>query len=460
MKVLKVKNSWFKDSDLRLDAAYHLSDGTITNHKLKSCPYKTLNLQQCAKNIFKGNIFKRVYVDNETNGFPFLTASDMMTAELKAGKYISKKYSDVEHLRLKKGWILISRSGTLGNTVYTNEDFEQFIGTDDLIRIEPDDSIILSGFLYAYLSSKYGYGLLTQSGYGGVIQHIEPHHIESISVPVFPEDKQQLIHQLIVEASELRVEANKLLSKAIQSIENMYRMHLPKNIIGVKTGKVSIKNLLNNGQQRLDSPVYLSSAKNILDKEELEFATISELNFQVFRPGIFKRVKVNSKGIPYIKGSELNKTNPFGNCEYLSRKQTPFLDQLLLKENQILFTCAGTVGDIKMITREYEEKGAIGSQDIIRIEQNGAKLSISYLFAFLKTGFCNDYIQSLKYGSVIERVEPFHVQSIPIIIPEREFEEEIIELISEYNSNSYLSFIKENQAIALIEKEIDLWQVS
>src|SRR5690606_12419818 len=152
----------------------------------------------------------------------------------------------------------------------------------------------------------------------------------------------------------------------IQSIENMYRMHLPKNIIGVKTGKVSIKNLLNNGQQRLDSPVYLSSAKNILDKEELEFATISELNFQVFRPGRFKRVKVNSKGIPYINGSEVDKTNPFRNCEYLSRKQTPFLDQSRLKENQILFSCAGTVGDIKMITREYEEKGAIGSQDITR----------------------------------------------------------------------------------------------
>jgi restriction endonuclease S subunit len=55
---------------------------------------------------------------------------------------------------------------------------------------------MLSGFLYAYLASKYGYTLLTQSGFGGVVKHINAEHVANIPVPILPESKQQEIHNL------------------------------------------------------------------------------------------------------------------------------------------------------------------------------------------------------------------------------------------------------------------------
>ena len=140
MKTINIKNNWFAESDLRLDASYHLSDGPLTKLKLKNAPYKISELSSVTVKIFKGNIFKRTYVSNAKYGYPFLTASDMMKSDIEGGKFISRKYTDVANLLIKEGWILVSRSGTLGNVTFTNKDFEGILGTDDLIRIIPNNS--------------------------------------------------------------------------------------------------------------------------------------------------------------------------------------------------------------------------------------------------------------------------------------------------------------------------------
>jgi len=228
------------------------------------------------------------------------------------------------------------------------------------------------------------------------------------------------------------------------------------------TGKSSILELLNNYQKRLDSPTYVNDGVSAIEKLKLKglvFHSIKSLNFKVTRPGIFKRIKVQGKnGLPYIKGSELNKLNPFNSCEYLSKTKTPFLDELKLREDQILFTCAGTVGDTKLISKEFEEKFSIGSQDIIRIDGRNSELSVYYLFAYLKTKIIIDFIQSLKYGSVIERVEPFHVDMIPVWIPEPDYIRLVDKKVKKYKDLLYIAFKQEEEAINLIEKEIESWQ--
>ena len=167
------------------------------------------------------------------------------------------------------------------------------------------------------------------------------------------------------------------------------------------------------------------------------------------------------KGIPYIKGSEIFMANPFRRCEHLSKSRTPFVDEMLLKEGQILVTCAGSCGNIKLITKEYEEKEAIGSQDIIRIDSNYRDedylFNKEYLFTYLQLPFVYSYFQSLKYGSVIERIEPFHVESIPIIEPSIELSNGIKVLIRKYMDSQYKAFVSEEKAIRMVEEEIEKW---
>jgi 2-phospho-L-lactate guanylyltransferase (CobY/MobA/RfbA family) len=63
----------------------------------------------------------------------------------------------------------------------------------------------------------------------------------------------------------------------------------------------------------------------------------------------------------------------------------------------------------------------------------------------------------MKYGSVIERIEPFHVESIPVVEPTEELSKEITSLIDEYMDCTYHAYTAENKAIKKVEDEIEKW---
>jgi len=460
MKIAKINNKHIVQEFLRFDPTFHLSDSIQLKEILSVQPYRLSTVGEQSKDIFFGNIFSRIFVQDEKFGVPYMTASDMMKSDINSGKFIAKRQAEKLHnLIIKKDWILISCSGTLGNVIYTNELFENKMGTHDLIRIIPQNGEVKSGFLYAYLASKYGYTLLTQSSFGGVIKHINPEHVANIPVPIFPQEKQEQIHNLITEAAQLRVEANRLLEEAVEMLSNFIGLDFQEK--EKLSGKVSLKEIYQSLSTRIDPPTFINNgvkAMEIIRDSGRELVSLSEIDgITVYRPGIFKRNYVE-KGLPYIKGSELFNINPFVRCDNLSKTKTPFVDEMALKENQILITCAGSCGLVKVITKEYEEREAIGSQDIIRLQSENVLFTSEYLFVYLQLPFVYDYIQSMKYGSVIERIEPFHVQSIPVVVPTEELSANITSLITNYKNNVYQAFSNENQAISLVENEIALWQ--
>ena len=63
----------------------------------------------------------------------------------------------------------------------------------------------------------------------------------------------------------------------------------------------------------------------------------------------------------------------------------------------------------------------------------------------------------MKYGSEIERIEPFHVESIPVIEPSKEISQQITTLIQQYMDYTYHAFNAEETAINLVEHEIESW---
>ena len=362
-------------------------------------------------------------------------------------------------MMLRKGWTLISRSGTIGNCAFANAKHAQKLASEDVIRLVPNN-ILRGGLVYAYLASKHGHSLLTQGTFGAVIQHIEPNFIASLPIPKFPDVFQQEVDDLIHESARLREEAAKALKDAIIILSDYVNAKLSQ--AKCKTSVVNIQDIRKSLQQRIDPPALMNEGVEAMQEviSRLPYKLLGELGVVVRRPGIFKRIYVEN-GIPYIKGSEIFLTNPFQRCEHLSKTRTPFIDEMKLKEGQILVTCAGSCGNIKMITREYEEKQSIGSQDIIRIDSSdeltGNLINKEYLFTYLQLPFVYSYIQSMKYGSVIERIEPFHVESIPVVVPPQELSCKIQDKIRNYMNATYKAFNAEEKAIKLVEKEIEKW---
>lgn len=441
---------------LRFDAGFHLSEGQSVKHAIGKLPYKSFFIKDVAERIFYCGRARRVYVSKKEHGIPFLSGSNILQADLENVKLASKKYTpNLEEMKLQKGWTLISRSGTIGNCAFATAKHAQKLGSEDVIRLVPNN-VFKGGLVYAYLASKYGHSLLTQGTFGAVIQHIEPDFISSLPIPKFPDEFQNKVDDLIQESARLREEAADALHEAITNLSNFIGASFNK--VRFKASSVKSQDILKSLQQRLDPPALINDGVITMNevKNRLPFKLIGDIDGKVYRPGIFKRIYVED-GIPYIKGSEIFLTDPFRRCDKLSRTRTPFIDEMAMKEGQILITCAGSVGDIKMITKEYEDKKSIGSQDIIRLESNDPLYTREYMFVYLQLPFVYDYIQSMKYGSVIERVEPFHIESIPVVEPTKEISEEITSIIRNYMDCTYKAFNAEETAISMVEAEIEKW---
>jgi len=199
--------------DYRLDAHFYnpmakLIVENITKHCLKND--KLYNVADCS---FRGSRSTRNYVDKD-NGIAFLSGKNIIQIRPDF-KYISKsETANLDDMLLSEGQILISRSGTLGRTVLIYKNYEGCAASEHLIRVKPDAKIIDSGYLYAFLSSDYGYHQLLRYKHGAVIDEITEDQISQSVIPL-PSDKQQKeIGDLVRKAYELRAEAIKLEDEA------------------------------------------------------------------------------------------------------------------------------------------------------------------------------------------------------------------------------------------------------
>ena len=439
---------------MRFDGSYHNADANIYDAVIKK--HSSHNLSYYCSEIFASGRNKRVYTRPEF-GYPFLSNSDVVSSNpFMSCKYSSKKYGFDETAVLKAGMIVTGRVGAIGQTAFIPAYLEKAkaMGSDNIIRISVKSSE-KNGYIYAYLASKLGNLSVWKHATGGVQPFITDAMVASIPIPSFPEDFQNKINDLVLESARLREEAADVLEKAIALLSGFigdsFMLTDKKHV-----GKVSLKSITSTLNLRFDPPVYINKGVSTVQKLSCKTIPLGECNARFWYPGIFKRTYVKD-GLPYIKGSSLFEVNPFIRCDFLSRSRTPGLKELWLKEGQILMSCAGICGQVKLITKEYEDKKAIGSPDIIRIQPMDSLYTKEYLFTYLQLPFVYDYMQSLKYGSVIERFDIDTIKTIPVVTPTKELSEEITEIIKRYSDCTYRAFNAEEKAIRMVEQEIEKW---
>ncbi|MGZ9675651.1 methylation-associated defense system restriction endonuclease subunit S MAD5 [Flavobacterium sp. GNP001] len=439
------------EKDKRLDSKSYLNEGSLNQIKIYKSKYKIEFLKNLTSSIFNGARFKRYYVRDRQFGIPFMGSSDMLKLHIDDLKYISNKYSkNINKLILEKNWILVSCSGTIGNTVYTNDDFIGKTASQHIMRVIPNDNI-KSGYLYAYLSSKYGYSFLTQGTYGAVIQHIEPNHIKDVPVPLLPENKQLEVHNLIMDSAQIRVKANNLLRESIELFEN--ELNDCEVNLGYQFDRISSSNIFSKNK-RFDSQYQVLWKKIKSEYKELKYLKINDLASNIFVGGRGKRNYV-SNGTPFLSSSDMMLFNPVRTTKYISNN-TPGLKSMKVEKYDILISRSGTVGNTILVGDSLN--GIVVSEHALRLKIDSAKISPNYVFAFLKTKTGKKTMEASSFGSVIITLNEDLIGDIDIPILDEKLQNLISEKVENYINALDKATNKENQAIDLIEKEIDAWQ--
>lgn len=450
MKTATINICAVRSIHFRSDASYHLSEGQHVQRSIASSPYPLLSIRQVADDIFIGNRARRVYVKNAKYGIPFLSSSDILKADLDNVKLASKKYTpDIERMSLKKGWTLISRSGTIGNCAFANAKHAQKLASEHVIRLIPNN-ILREGLIYAYLASKYGHSLLTQGTFGAVIQHIEPAFVGSIAIPQFPESFQQEVDDLIQKSARLREEASDALEYAIGYFDTLFLMPFKESCLG----KVSSKEILTSINKRFEASFHISEGKDIdkYIKEHYEWKSLGEVCSNISRPDIFKRYYVK-KGITFLGGADIFLATPDSE-KRLSSKKTANIEVLMIKEGTILLPRSGTIGNVAWAHAGHAQK--LASEHVIRITPNDI-LRAGYVYAFLASKYGKKLIQRYIFGSVIQHVEPPHLKLIPVPIIDKKVMDDIHDKVMVYSSAMGKAIEYERKAITMVEQEIEKW---
>ena len=371
MITARAKTAWLAEPGARLDAAYHLSEGRQAKIHIDAFKGDAATLSGVTKSIFSGARFRRHYVKSPDFGIPLLGGADTQKADFAALKFISKKLTPaIDKLKVEVGWTLLSRSGTIGLTSYTNEDFLKKAVSEDLIRVVPNTDKILSGYLYAFLTSKQGYALLTQSTYGGVIQHIEPHHIADLPVPLLPDAEQQQIHEQIEEASRLRVEANRALREATTYFDGLFPAYDKGYNVAFTKGasKLGFSLAARNNEKYADLLDEL-----IRQRSHVVLNSVAVVHL----PPIFKHIYLKKdNGHPFFTGAHLS-NNYREKDRFLSPKGVVRIGDYKIEKDWTLVYCSGPRDGMlgQVFTADNTLVGSCLSNHVIRVKIEDKQLS-------------------------------------------------------------------------------------
>jgi type I restriction enzyme S subunit len=136
-----------------------------------------------------------MYVEN---GIPFLSSSDMMLYNPKRNcKKVSKNTPGLKSMLVSKYDILISRSGTVGNTVIVGDDLSSTAISEHALRLVIDKEKISPNYVFCYLKTTHGKRCLEASSFGSVIITLNEDLIGNIDVPMLELETMNSINVMI-----------------------------------------------------------------------------------------------------------------------------------------------------------------------------------------------------------------------------------------------------------------------
>ena len=316
VRQFSIGSKWLYEADSRFDAAAYSESAFRALDAIETCGHPTKSLGELCGTIWhpvqtqaRSN-FKRIYTKPE-HGVPFVSSRNMFFLPLRPEKFLSHRMKKLSDLMIPRGWVVVSRSGTVGNVLFINKTLEKCAISDHTIRIEPVG--ISSGYLYTFLASKFGKAFISSSTYGSTVDELEPKHLASISIPLPSEEKQKSIHRKILRAYALRDRSNQLFDKAEKELYKLLGIE-PFSEDDVeylssendpKAFEISSSELAD----RLDATHHVPlsrSAVHKLTKSKFNLVNLVQKVHPIHMPPRLKRIYSDEEnGIPFIQGSHI-----------------------------------------------------------------------------------------------------------------------------------------------------------
>lgn len=210
-----------KDTDATTLNAFNHSERIKGLERMIGCECCHLEDVLLGGEFFSTGSFPRVEV-KEKHGIMLVNQSDIFDNIIK-GKYISKRGVKTNNL-VEYGEVMIAGVGTLGEnetfcrTIFANEDLEGQLVSGEFLRMKTNGKVP-SGYLYAWLSSDYGFRLIRSTQTGTKLCRPIQKLLLKKKIPIIDSESMNEIDELVREAQTRRHKANQMELKAISMVE-------------------------------------------------------------------------------------------------------------------------------------------------------------------------------------------------------------------------------------------------
>lgn len=395
---------WLRDEASRLDASCYATGGAEARERVIAAAAKWLPLAQVA-DVYVGARFARTYVKDPTRGVPYLTASDMLLNDLVGLSLLSRaRTPQLGQLAIRSTWTLVSCSGTIGRTVYVRREMDGMVLSHDAIRVVANEGRVLPGFLFAFLSSQNAQAMIRQRAYGSVVQHIEPHHIADLPVPIANPAFERRVHDLVADGSSARTEAAGLFEEAFAYFEGlagpMPSTHDHSRAVGV-TRRAALAG-------RLDAFHHVGWAAEGSTESGDRLGSLAT----VWRPGIIRRIWT-SVGVPFISGIDAYQVG-HPHRQRLRADAAASAGALVSKGDLLVQRSGqryGMFGRPAVVSSPMD--GWAASEDLIRVRPSD-EASRARILAYFKSQIGRRALLRTSYGTSIPHLNPDGVMSVPV----------------------------------------------
>ena len=454
----------------RFDAGFHLSDGVRARQILLRSPYPRVSVGSVTKDIFNWTRGRRTYVFDRNRGTPFLGGATMLKSDLSDVKFISNLYTpDLNASILKRDWTLISCSGTIGKTVYSTRIHEGMAASQHVMRVVANERIS-NGMLYAFFASRIGYALLTQGSYGSVIDELSPSYIKSLQIPVFPDPFQRNVHEKIMESARLREEADAEEKIATQKLFDYSKLRKLTSEDYNYFGPRSFKRKISSFSMRFSAMTRLSinafnyseRMRKTVDYVRSTCETIplsaALLGGGFFSTGSFPRLELDSpKSLLLINQSDIFNARLTG--KKIARRGVKA--KSLVEYGEVIIAGVGTLGESESFCRVvFANESLVGqliSGEFIRMKTN-EKIPSGYLYAWLHSDYGFRMIRSTQAGTKLCRPIQKLLLQMPVPVLRKSQMSEINQIVLAAQTKRAKAARLENEAIDIVEREIESWQ--
>lgn len=464
MRTGHVNASVLKAEGFRLTGAFHLSEDEVASRDLRALASSSTPLLDLTKGrrVFRGPIFKRQYVEDPELGAPYVSANDLDRVFVEPSGYLSKRLGSLlDELTLREGMVLVTCSGmSLGKALWTRRDMDGLVASHDLIRIEVDERKVPPGYLYVFLSNRFGRVAIRRQTYGGSVKHIEPQHLHNLPIPRLKASVENRIHDLAMTSSakvsrhvDLMREATSTLMSAIGVEEpSPYRWSTDEARLG--WAQHSISSLSLRAMNFDPRAVALRAAAARAERT----SSLGQLCVPQWFKGkiIFTRIDAEPEfGALLLGQRKAFRPRPEG--RWISRRSIEGLG-LQVPAGTTLIPSHGTLGENELYCRALyvtpRMSSCAFSGDFFRCIPLEGAIDPGYLHAFLRSEFAFRLLRSISTGGKQQEQHPTMMWNLPIPRLGKPKEARIGSLVEAAAEELDAAMTAEDEAERLLEKSI------